>query len=770
LYTIVAGKMQIIVFLPCNHILVKRVDKMKRSLLITAFFILGLTPAFAGVVRVDSLINRLKAENEDTSKASTLISLGFQYINKSNYNRADSLSEYALQLASKLNYKKCIARALRNIGIIHGRQGDMSKALIAYNEALKLYEEMNDIAGQAAVTNSIGSLYDQSGDYAKALECYFKTRDIYKTTGNKLGIAIACNNIGVIYIRQGSDAKALDNFLQALKISQGLDEKNMVLNIMLNLGIIYDDQGENDTALATNKKVLQLAIEEGNKRIEANVLTNMGDQYQKTGNFKEALNCITQSLRLHEENNEKVEILSTLNALGNVQCHFGKYDSAKASFRKALALGLKIEYKEGIAISYINIANADTITKNYAEAIDYAGKGLEIGKKTNNFNLIESAEHSLSTIYTLKGDQSSALKHFKAFIDARDSISNNQNTKKMVMEEMNYNFDKKQADEKAARDKKDALQQEEARKQRVTIYFVSGILLLVLGFAFFAYRSNLQKRKANRELSLKNQKIELAYAIIEEKNHEITDSINYAKRIQNAILPSIQEMQKHIPQSFVLFKPKDIVSGDFYFFHNPIADKQRAIIAVADCTGHGVPGAFMSMIGSEKLNEAVAQSGDAGEILKLLNNGIRASLHQSEAQSSSRDGMDIALCTIKGNTINFSGANRPLWVIRKGADDIEEYKATKKAIGGFTEQGQTFDSTEIKLNTGDTFYLFSDGYADQFGGENGKKLTTKKFRELLLSLKDKTMPDQYKELDTFIEKWRDNREQLDDVLVIGVRV
>jgi len=221
-----------------------------------------------------------------------------------------------------------------------------------------------------------------------------------------------------------------------------------------------------------------------------------------------------------------------------------------------------------------------------------------------------------------------------------------------------------------------------------------------------------------------------------------------------------------LPQSFVLFKPKDIVSGDFYFLHGI---RKGVIIAAADCTGHGVPGAFMSMIGSEKLNEAVAQSGNAGEILKLLNNGIRASLHQSET-SSSRDGMDIALCTIKDNTLNFSGANRPLWIIRKGANDIEEYKATKKAIGGFTEQGQEFDNTEIKLNMGDTFYLFTDGYADQFGGENGKKLTTKKFRELILTLKDKTMKDQYLALDAFIEKWRDDREQLDDVLVIGIRV
>ncbi|HXB11416.1 MAG TPA: SpoIIE family protein phosphatase, partial [Bacteroidia bacterium] len=300
----------------------------------------------------------------------------------------------------------------------------------------------------------------------------------------------------------------------------------------------------------------------------------------------------------------------------------------------------------------------------------------------------------------------------------------------------------------------------------------SGILLIVFAFAVFAYRSYLQKQKANSELDKRNSEIGKAYNIIAEKNHEITDSINYAQRIQSAMLPSVASIKKTFPQSFILFKPKDIVSGDFYFFHK---NGDKVFLAAADCTGHGVPGAFMSMIGSEKLNDAVQQSKDTAEVLEKLNKGIKASLHQSSDTDSTRDGMDIALIAVSlkpaANSfkVQFSGANRPLWIIRKGANIMEEVKSTKKAIGGFTEGDVVFEKNETEINKDDTFYLFSDGYADQFGGKEGKKITKKKFRELLLSIQHLPIPDQQNKLEEFISEWQGNREQLDDILVIGVK-
>jgi len=325
-------------------------------------------------------------------------------------------------------------------------------------------------------------------------------------------------------------------------------------------------------------------------------------------------------------------------------------------------------------------------------------------------------------------------------------------------------FEIKQEFKRAEQEKQVAVRDGELKKQKVLTWSAIIVLLLVLGFAIYAYRSFRQKRKMNHELDFQNKSIE-------QKNREITDSISYAKRIQDAILPTSETVKKVLPDSFILFKPKDIVSGDFYFFlHN----KEKIYFGAADCTGHGVPGAFMSLIGYEKLYDASHTTDNTGDILSMVNKGIRKSLRQTTDKDSTRDGMDIALCCIqkedKGMKVSFSGANRPLWVIRKGASSIEEFKPTKKAIGGFTEEEQGFDLFQTQINEGDTLYMFSDGYADQFGGDKGKKLTTKKFREILLEIKHLSMNDQLKHLESFIDSWRNKEEQLDDILVLGVRV
>jgi len=252
------------------------------------------------------------------------------------------------------------------------------------------------------------------------------------------------------------------------------------------------------------------------------------------------------------------------------------------------------------------------------------------------------------------------------------------------------------------------------------------------------------------------------------KNQEITDSIQYASRIQNALLVNLDEIEKEIANQFILFKPKDIVSGDFYFYAK---QDQYIFLAAADCTGHGVPGSLMSMIGHEKLKLAIAHSINPGDILNYLNNSIKDALKQNTVTDATRDGMDIAFVRIdfSKNEVVYAGANRPIWIIRKNKLEIEEIKATKKAIGGFTDTNQSFEEHIIKLDKEDSFYLFSDGYADQFG-KSGKKLMTKKFKELLLTVNPLSMKEQMNFLDEFIENWRCDIEQIDDILVIGVKL
>ena len=303
----------------------------------------------------------------------------------------------------------------------------------------------------------------------------------------------------------------------------------------------------------------------------------------------------------------------------------------------------------------------------------------------------------------------------------------------------------------------------------INFFFIMNISI-VLGVIFCALMYFLNKT-TRQNLLLESNIVNLAEQkkIIEVKNQDITDSLHYSKRIQTAKLPRLEEIYDALPHSFVLYKPKDIVSGDFYYFSR----KEEVIyMAAADCTGHGVPGALMSMIGSEKLHDAISRSDEPSQILHVLNQGMKLSLRQSQHDDSTRDGMDIALCRIdlKTRQLSYAGANRPLWMIRKEARMLEEIKATKKAIGGLTEDSWLFESHNVQLQEGDSVYLASDGYADTFSGKGNKKLTTKKFKQLLLDIQDLPMQEQGLYLEQFIENWKSGTEQIDDILVIGIRL
>jgi len=394
-----------------------------------------------------------------------------------------------------------------------------------------------------------------------------------------------------------------------------------------------------------------------------------------------------------------------------------------------------------------------------------AADGLEVLDKIKKYNLetsvimLTSNDHIDTALKSFHhGASDYVVKTDSQFKKINDSIS-----KIFANKELAFQNDRKvkQAVETIIANKELDFQNKEKEKWAEEFSMVNKEL------AF----QNQEKEKRTAELitvNFQKAEVEKSKLIVEERNKDITDSINYAKRIQQAKLPKKEEIYSCLPQSFVLFKPKDIVSGDFYFLHKK---NHFVYLAAADCTGHGVPGAFLSMICSEKLNQAVSLCDDTSEILKRLNTGIKTSLRQSESIESTKDGMDIALCSVdlENHTVRYAGANRPIWVIRKGLGVVEEIKATKKAIGGYTEDHQHFESHELKLRTGDTFYISTDGYADQFGGQQGKKLMTKKFKEILISIQNKSMPEQKIYLDDFIENWKVETEQVDDILVIGVR-
>lgn len=289
--------------------------------------------------------------------------------------------------------------------------------------------------------------------------------------------------------------------------------------------------------------------------------------------------------------------------------------------------------------------------------------------------------------------------------------------------------------------------------------FAFGLLAIII---YYFKAENLEN----------SQKIELQKLAIEEKNKEITDSINYAKRIQDSLLTPQSVLNKYLERNFLLFQPKDIVSGDFYWMH-PISPTEM-IIAVGDCTGHGVPGAFVSSICMGKLSDEAAKYSSPGKILEQVNRDIKASLNPN-GNEDIRDGMDIILCNlnISLNKLKYAGANRPLWIIKNNvpiAESLVEIKADKVSIGGFTENTQQFTEQEVTLEKGDTIYLFTDGFADQFGGENGKKMTTKRLKEWVMTNNHLPINEIGIKLRESYTAWKGKHEQIDDVTILAIRV
>jgi serine phosphatase RsbU (regulator of sigma subunit) len=396
---------------------------------------------------------------------------------------------------------------------------------------------------------------------------------------------------------------------------------------------------------------------------------------------------------------------------------------------------------------------------------EYAENGVQFLEK------IKKANASTSVIMLTSNDRiETALESFHR--GASDYVVKTDSPFKKISASMAKIFSQRNIEFESLKNKKRALEILIANKE-LSFQIVENekrAAELIISSRELSFQNEEKEKRAAEFTVVNNQKAEMERSklLVEEKNRDITDSINYAKLIQQAKLPKKETIYASLPGCFVLFHPKDIVSGDFYFFHKK---NNFIFIGVADCTGHGVPGAFMSMIGSEKLTEAIAHTSDTSEILKYLNKGIKNSLQQSDSAGSSRDGMDIAMCRIdmENGTVKYAGANRPLWVIRKGNSTVEEIKGTKTAIAGFTGDDQDFQSHEVKLVAGDTFYLTTDGYADQFGGQKGKKIMTRKLKEILIDIQVKPMPDQMNYLENFMENWKTGQEQVDDILIIGVR-
>jgi len=667
---------------------------------------------------IDSLRSVVKNQQDDSNKANTLNLLSNKLWRMDFFDSSLVVADSARELSERIEFKKGIANAVRNMATVFWNRGLYPKALDYYLKAIPYDEAIGNKRGIAASYIGAGNVYFYLHDYNKSLDYYQKALVINIANNDKDGLSRNYGNIGNVYHKLGDYTKALEYDFKSLQIKEERGDKNGIAISLGNIGQVYFKQGENEKALEYYKKSLDAARDVG--------------------------------------------------------------------------------YKTIMALDLDNIAEIYMLQKKYGLVRAYADSAVAFARQINEMEVLKSSYFTLATLDSATGDIKSAYENYKKYIVFRDSLTNEANTKKATQEEMNYQFEEKQATQQAEQKQKDALAEQERKRQAIIRNaFIAGFILMI-ALAFFIYRGYKQKKEDHILITKQKEEVEQQKAIaeqqktiVEEKNREILDSITYAKRLQDAILPPLSLIGKHLPDSFVLYKPKDVVSGDFYWMEyvpsqafrsrrageedktislrEGVSEGGIVLIAAADCTGHGVPGAMVSVVCSNALNRTVKEFRitETGKILDKVRELVLETFEKSEGEIM--DGMDISLCSINTvtNEIEWSGAYNSLWYLHNG--QIHEAAPDKQPIGK-TDNPKPFSTHKLKVNKGDILYLFTDGYADQFGGAKGKKFKYKQMQEKLLAISQQPMAEQKQTLLNVIEEWQGNLEQTDDICVIGIKV
>lgn len=688
---------------------------------------------------------------------------------KGEYGKSLSFHNKALENDQKSKNRKGEALSLNNIGNVFLKQGQYPQAIRNYEQSLRIRQDINDQIGVASSLNNLGMVYKNQGDLERALAYYQNASKIFENLKDKEGLANAFNNIGIVHRGNGNQELAIEHFLRALTIFRDLKNKLGEANTLNNIGNIYYQQQKFDQALEFYQNSLDLSKQLNDKSAMAGQYSNIGGVYLELGDKTKALENTQKALSIQKNIGDDKGQISTLNNLGAYFMELGELDKSLSYFLDAEKVEKRIGDHSYSTITLSSIGDIYQQKKQPKLGLNYLSRALGEAKKHGSTDDQITVYEKLSQTYADLGEFKRSYDYQQLAKTVRDSLDRMVSARDLAEMQVKFESEQKQREiELLNKDKE--VQDLKITKQitvRNMIIAFAVLALMLLALIYSRYRS---KQRANELLGKKNEEIEEQRKTVEQKNWEITSSIEYAKRIQDAIMPSMQEIRAALPESFVFYKPKGIVSGDFYWFSK---QGETSFIAAVDCTGHGVPGAFLSMIGNDHLNQIVnvEMKTKPNEILNRLHHEIQATLKQKHGESENHDGMDVALCAIdqKAKKLQFASANRYLYYIRNG--ELTETKGDHFNIGGIMhEDVRQYSLYEFDLQTSDTFYIFSDGVSDQFGGSDSKKFGYRRLKELLMEMHQQPMDKQRSHFEKSMEQWMGDSAQIDDFLLIGIRI
>ncbi len=711
--------------------------------------------AFPQTPHLDSLLNVLKTIKEDTAKANTLQEICRAY--KSELNNLDKVQEYAERLyifSKNIGFKKGIAYGLFFKGICYWGQSDYTAALDHYKRSLALMRDCGIKNGESSCYLNIGQVYAEFGNYKEALQYMLKGIAIKEELNDKKGARIGYNNIGNIYATMGDYTQGLNYYFKTLRLAEELKDQLGISYAYDNIGNILHRQNKLDVALIYYKKAATIQEEVGDMLTAGSSYNCIGNIYQTQKQYLQALTFHLMDLKTKEPSNNKQGLAIACNSIGIDYYGLKKFEQALTYQLRSLHVCKQISYKKGIVEACNGIGNVFEQKKDYPEALKYYDEMLTTAKELDYKEGMRDAFKNYASLYSSQKDFEKAVFYTDLFHATKDSLLNKENFKQVSELNTRYETDKKQKEIQLLL-KDQQLNAKIIKQQNLVRWGLIGGLGLLSVSIFSIYRRYRFKQKASTILHEQKEKIE-------QQNILITDSIDYAKTIQEAVLPHYQKLHHLFPESFVILKPKNIVSGDFFWIksiHNKI------FIAVVDCKENGVSGAFISLLVYTILENSIEEtlSLTPSFIMNRINEEIVVRLSAEHPLLSKSMNISVICLDTHSNQLEFTSCNQPIYIIRD--KEIIELQSDSKNIGNIKD---FFTNLTFELEKNDMIYLFTDGLPVQIQEPKQKNHIYPVFKKTLVSINDLQTEMQRKQLQEMADQ-KQNTDQKDDILIIGIR-
>jgi len=806
-----------------------------------------------------NLMNMAKKSNNAWAISQANIALGNVETSRGNFKSALGYYKLAIEIQKESKDMVGLGKTYNSVGISLIRQAKYDDALIYLEKSLTIFEVAKINKYLIKILNNIGHVYGEKGFYFKAIEYFEKSSMIALSEGDKKSLAVNYNNIGFAYYEIGKYQTALEYYNRAMNLIAN-DENILSLALQQNsLGKVYFKLNDFQNSLLSQLQSLEFFNNLGDKYNQNIVYLDLAEIYIQTNQIDKAVECLNQSYKLTKSTNN--EYLKT-----NTKVIEAKILMAEKKYAKALKILniCKIEFKRlnknrDLAETYKHLASCNLKLKLTENAKIMYDSAYHFSKFNNNIELQKSILSDMAKYFSENNNYEEAYNCIRIASQLTDSMEYGETVQRLVRMEISQENNFTLMDKDRQKRIEDLEQKSQLTTQKwIIIVIIIAITILTVAFLKLnknskiikidnyklqiqrdeiekqrqellqknnvleeqqieilnknneieAQKDNLQKifselQIKNNEISAQRNELEYQRDLVVKQKMEITDSIHYAKHIQNAILPTLDTLSSVFPDLFIMFRPRDIVSGDFYFMRTlpppEIGQKDLVVLAVADCTGHGVPGAFMSMLGFAFLSEIVINHAEfkyqlfANEILNSLRDKVIKYFHKKKEEDITKDGMDISLIIYDPNdyTLQYAGAYNPIFIIRNGElqvitnedvvnqiaptcssglnDDFKLYeiKGNRMPIGVHIRSNEPFTNFVINMKTDDLVYMFTDGFQDQPGGVNGKKFRGKHFKQLLVDIFNLPLREQQEFLNTTMKFWISDYEQVDDILIAG---